>query len=192
MSEILSYFTLDKYPICKMYALTSYYYHKQNNKIKSEVMTPAVNLLDKLKIPYQLHQYHHDESAVSYGLEAAEKLAVDANKIFKTLVIETEKKELAVAIVPVEKLLNLKNIAKSLNCKKVTMAEPKRVQSTTGYVLGGVSPLGQKKRLSTVLDESANQFKTIFVSGGKRGLEIEISPTDLVKVLNAKTNAINS
>lgn len=155
-------------------------------------MTPAVKLLDKLKIPYQLHQYHHDEKAASYGLEAAEKLAVDAVKIFKTLVVETESKILAVAIVPVEKQLNLKSMAKSLNCKKVSMANPKRVQSSTGYVLGGVSPLGQKKRLTTVLDESANHCESIYVSGGKRGLEIEISPTDLVKALNAKTGAIVS
>jgi Cys-tRNA(Pro)/Cys-tRNA(Cys) deacylase len=154
-------------------------------------MTPAVKLLNKLKIPYQLHQYHHDELAVSYGLEAAEKLAVDAKKIFKTLVVELENKDLAVAIVPVENQLNLKSIAKVLQCKKVTMAEPKRVQSTTGYVLGGVSPLGQKKRLTTVLDSSGNQLDSIFVSGGKRGLEIELSPNDLVKILNAKTNAIS-
>lgn len=155
-------------------------------------MTPAVKLLDKLKVSYQLHQYHHDETAQSYGLEAAEKLAVDAEKIFKTLVIETDCKELAVAILPVEKQLNLKRIAKLLSCKKVSMADPKRVQTTTGYVLGGVSPLGQKKHLSTVLDNSANQFDSIFISGGKRGLEIELSPLDLIKVLNAKTNVISS
>lgn len=155
-------------------------------------MTPAVKLLDKLKIPYQLHQYHHDETAASYGLEAAEKLAVDAAQIFKTLVVETESKILAVAIVPVEKQLNLKSMAKSLNCKKSSMADPKRVQASTGYVLGGVSPLGQKKRLTTVLDNSANQYESIFVSGGKRGLEIEISPTELIKTLNAKTGEIAS
>lgn len=155
-------------------------------------MTPAVKLLEKLKIPYQLHQYHHDDTATSYGLEAAEKLAVSAEMIFKTLVVETENKTLAVAIVPVEKQLNLKSIAKSLPCKKVAMADPKRVQTTTGYVLGGVSPFGQKKRLSTILDTSAKQFDNIFVSGGKRGLEIEISPKDLVKVLNAKTSAISN
>ncbi|GAA6206630.1 Cys-tRNA(Pro) deacylase [Thalassotalea sp. SU-HH00458] len=148
-------------------------------------MTPAVKLLDKLKIAYQLHQYHHDESAASYGLEAAEKLAVDAKKIFKTLVVEMENKSLAVAIVPVENQLTLKNVAKVLKCKKVIMAEPKRVQTTTGYVLGGVSPLGQKKRLKTVIDKSSQQFSTIFVSGGKRGLEIEISPNDLILVLSA-------
>ncbi|MDT0605241.1 Cys-tRNA(Pro) deacylase [Thalassotalea castellviae] len=148
-------------------------------------MTPAVKLLDKLKIAYQLHQYHHDESAASYGLEAAEKLAVDAKKIFKTLVVEMENKSLAVAIVPVENQLTLKNVAKALKCKKVTMADPKRVQTTTGYVLGGVSPLGQKKRLKTVIDKSSQQFSTIFVSGGKRGLEIEISPNDLILVLSA-------
>jgi Cys-tRNA(Pro)/Cys-tRNA(Cys) deacylase len=154
-------------------------------------MTPAVKLLDKLNIPYQLHHYHHDDSATSFGLEAAEKLAVNAEMIFKTLVVETEDNTLAVAIVPVDKQLNLKSIAKSLPCKKVVMADPKRVQTTTGYVLGGVSPFGQKKRLSTILDNSAVQFDSIFVSGGKRGLEIELSPKDLVTVLNAKTSAIS-
>lgn len=155
-------------------------------------MTPAVKLLDKLAIPYKLHHYHHEESAASFGLEAAEKLAVNAEVIFKTLVVVTETKTLAVAIVPVDKQLNLKSIAKSLSCKRVAMADPKRVQTTTGYVLGGVSPFGQKKRLSTILDISATQFDSIFVSGGKRGLEIELSPKDLVTVLSAKTSAISS
>lgn len=153
-------------------------------------MTPAVKLLEKLKIPYHLHQYHHDETAASYGLEAAEKLAVDAALVFKTLVVETENKSLAVAIIPVEKQLNLKNIAKSLKCKKVSMADPKRVQSTTGYVLGGVSPLAQKKRLTTVLDDSANHCESIFVSGGKRGLEIEMTPIDLAIITQAKFAAV--
>jgi Cys-tRNA(Pro)/Cys-tRNA(Cys) deacylase len=155
-------------------------------------MTPAIKLLDKLKVYYQLHQYIHDESAESYGLEAAEKLTVNAKKIFKTLVVETDNKTLAVAIVPVENQLNLKSLAKSLKCKKVSMADTKRVQSTTGYVLGGVSPFGQKKTLVTVIDESSQQFSTIFVSGGKRGLEIEISPSELVKVLKGTVAAIKS
>lgn len=155
-------------------------------------MTPAIKLLEKLNVPFQLHQYHHDESANSYGLEAAEKLAVNANEIFKTLVVETENKQLAVAIIPVEKQLHLKNIAKLLRCKKVVMAEPKRVQTTTGYVLGGISPFGQKKRLTTMLDNSANAYDQIFVSGGKRGLEIALSPKDLIAVLNATPHVIST
>ena len=153
-------------------------------------MTPAVKLLDKLKITYQLHQYHHDESASSYGLEAAEKLSVDSRQIFKTLVVETETHALAVGIVPVEMQLNLKAMAKALGCKKLTMADPKKVQSTTGYVLGGVSPLGQKKRLKTVIDDGAQKFSSMFISGGKRGLEIELAPADLAKVIGANFVAI--
>ncbi|MCO4799053.1 MAG: Cys-tRNA(Pro) deacylase [Colwelliaceae bacterium] len=155
-------------------------------------MTPAVKLLDKLHVSYLLHQYEHDESAASYGLEAAEKLAVDDNQIFKTLVVETENKTLAVAIISVGNQLNLKSIAKLLKCKKVTMADPKRVQSTTGYVLGGVSPLGQKKRLTTVIDKSASHYESIFVSGGKRGLEIEIKPEKLANITNAIFAEISS
>lgn len=148
-------------------------------------MTPAVNLLDKRKISYQLHQYDHDSSAASYGLEAAEKLNVESKKIYKTLVVETEVSKLAVAIVPVDCQLNLKNVAKALNAKKVKMADPKKVHNTTGYVLGGVSPLGQKKQLQTIIDESAMKLSTIFVSGGKRGLEIELSPQDLSECLTS-------
>lgn len=149
-------------------------------------MTPAVKLLNKLKVPYQLHQYEHEETASSFGLEAAEKLSVDSTQIFKTLVVETELSNLAVAIVPVDYQLNLKNVAKALNCKKVKMANPKKVQSTTGYVLGGVSPLGQKKRLKTIIDASAQALTSMYVSGGKRGLEIELSAEDLSQCLNGK------
>ncbi len=154
-------------------------------------MTPATKLLDKLNIPYQLHQYSHDKTSKSYGLEAAEKLNINAEQIFKTLVVTTDNKELAVAIVPVERQLSLKQMAKAINAKKATMAEPHKVQTSTGYVLGGVSPFGQKKRLTTVADQSIMQFTSIFVSGGKRGLEIEIAPDDLTKVLNANCAAIS-
>lgn len=149
-------------------------------------MRPAVKLLEKLKIDYQLHQYQHDGGSGSYGLEAANKLGVIASSVFKTLIIETDQKQLAVAIIPVEHKLNLKKLAKSLKCKKVLMAEPLHVQSATGYVLGGVSPFGQKKRLTTFVDESCTNLQTMYVSGGKRGLEIAISPTALIKVTNAK------
>lgn len=153
-------------------------------------MTPAVLQLDKNNITYRLHQYHHDESAPSYGLEAAEKLNVDSQLIFKTLVVENEKGDLAVGIVPVEKQLNLKAMAKCLKCKKLTMADAKRAQSSTGYVLGGVSPLGQKKRLVTVIDSSAKDLKQLFISGGKRGLEIEMDPNHLAHLVSASFSPI--
>lgn len=151
-------------------------------------MTPAVNQAKKQKIAFELHSYTHDVNASSFGEEAAEKLAVDASRVFKTLVVNAitiHGEQLAVAIVPVENQLNLKAMAKALKAKKVKMADAKRVEATTGYVLGGVSPLGQKKRLTTVIDQSSTSFKTVFVSGGKRGLEIELSANDLAKVTQA-------
>ena len=148
-------------------------------------MTPAINLAKQRKLTYQLHEYTHDEGAASYGLEAAEKLAVAAIRIFKTLVVVTDLGTLAVAVVPVTTTLNLKKMAKALGCKKVQMAEPKQVERSTGYVLGGVSPLGQKKRLSTVIDSSAAEQITIYVSAGRRGLEIELPPAQLATTLNA-------
>jgi len=152
-------------------------------------MTPAVKQAKKQKIPFELHHYSHDVHARSFGLEAAEKLAVDARQVFKTLVVSTiinNNEQLAVAIIPVECQLNLKLMAKALNTKKVQMAEAKRVESTTGYVLGGVSPLGQKKHLRTLIDSTSELFTTIFVSGGKRGLEIELSAKDLAQMTKAK------
>ncbi len=144
-------------------------------------MTPAVNLAKKLKINFQLHEYHHDAHSESYGLEAAEKLQVEPKLVFKTLVVQDDNDKL-----PVEHLLNLKKIAKAIGSKKAQMADPKLVERTTGYVLGGVSPLGQKKRLPTVIDQSAQHFATIYCSGGRRGLEIELSPSDLAGAVNAK------
>lgn len=148
-------------------------------------MTPAVNLAKKLKIDFILHEYEHDPASQSYGLEAVEKMGVEACRVFKTLVVQDDQDKLAVAVVPVEHLLNLKKIAKAIGAKKAQMADPKLVERTTGYVLGGVSPLGQKKRLPTVIDSSAENFDTMYCSAGKRGLEIELSPQDLAKALNA-------
>ena len=149
-------------------------------------MTPAINLADKLKLSYRIHEFDHDASAASFGLEAAAKMKVDGAQIFKTLVVQTDSKALAVAIIPVTTTLNFKKMAKALGCKKVQLAEPNLVLKSTGYVLGGVSPLGQKKRLPTVIDDSATNFATIFVSAGRRGLEIELSPKDLATALTAK------
>lgn len=148
-------------------------------------MTPAVKLLQKLKVDFQLHEYQHEPSALSYGLEAAEKLAVDPQRVFKTLVIQSESGELWVTIVPVCQQLSLKKAAKAAGCKKMQMANKQLVEKTTGYLVGGVSPFAQKKRLQTLLDLSALSEHSIFVSGGKRGLEIEILATQLSHILNA-------
>lgn len=149
-------------------------------------MTPAINLAKQRSLDYQLHEYTHDSNAVSFGLEAAEKLSIDAAQVFKTLVVATDLGTLAVAILPVATTLNLKKMAKALVCKKVKMAEPKQVERSTGYVLGGVSPLGQKKHLITVIDVSAQAQPTIYVSAGRRGLEIELPAAQLANTLNAR------
>ena len=153
-------------------------------------MTPAIQLAKQRGLDYQLHEYTHDSSAASYGLEAAEKLGVEVKQVFKTLVVSTDHGSLAVAILPVDKTLNFKKMAKALTCKKVQMADPKQVERSTGYVLGGVSPLGQKKRLATIIDSSAEQQPTIYVSAGRRGLEIELPPIQLADTLEAHFAAI--
>ena len=159
-------------------------------------MTPAIDLAKKRDLDYRIHEYTHDSHAASFGLEAAEKLGVAVTQVFKTLVVSTDTGDLAVAVLPVDKTLNFKKMAKALSankllsCKKVQMADPKQVARSTGYVLGGVSPLGQKKRLKTVIDSSAQDQTTVYVSGGRRGLEIELPPAQLAKTLDAHFSAI--
>ncbi len=148
-------------------------------------MTPAINCLKKAKIKYQLHQYEHDPQAGSYGEEAAHKLSISSDRVFKTLLVKLDGKELAVAVIPVSKQLNLKLAAAAFRGKKAVMADPKAVERATGYVLGGVSPLGQKKRLRSVIDESSSSWDSIYVSGGRRGLDIELSPADLASLIGA-------
>lgn len=149
-------------------------------------MTPAIKLLIKLKIPHSVHTYEHDPNHGAYGIEAAEKLGIDPAKVFKTLIIELDSGKFACAIIPVAESLNLKNAAKALGAKKAGMARIEDAERSTGYIKGGVSPFGQKKRLPTILDASAEELQTLLVSGGKRGLDIELSTQDLLKTLGAK------
>lgn len=154
--------------------------------LRSYLVTPAVVFAKKHNLRFSLHQYEHDAEHSSFGLEAAEKLNLPPNQVFKTLVVELDNHQLAVAVLPVTHQLNLKLAAKALGMKKAQMAEPQKVERTTGYVLGGVSPLGQKKRLPTVIDISAQQLESLYISGGRRGLEIQLPPDELLRALNAK------
>ncbi|GGY69596.1 Cys-tRNA(Pro)/Cys-tRNA(Cys) deacylase [Cellvibrio zantedeschiae] len=142
-------------------------------------MTPAIKALQKAKINFKTHEYSHDPAAESYGLEAAEKMGVDAARVFKTLVVMLDAKDYAVGVIPVSDMLSMKQIAKAAGAKKAAMADKTDVERITGYVLGGVSPLGQKKRLKTFIHSSAQGLPTIFFSAGRRGLEIEMAPQDL-------------
>ncbi|MDN6298082.1 MAG: Cys-tRNA(Pro) deacylase [Halomonas sp.] len=148
-------------------------------------MTPAIDAAKKAHVAFATHTYTHDESAASYGLEAAEKLGVTPECIFKTLVVLLDGKRLAVGIVPVESQLGLKQLARVAGAKKAAMAPPAEVERATGYVLGGVSPLGQKKRLPTFIDTSAEALDEVYVSAGKRGLEITLAPADLAALTAA-------
>ncbi|WP_353571959.1 Cys-tRNA(Pro) deacylase [Candidatus Albibeggiatoa sp. nov. BB20] len=155
-------------------------------------MTPAIKAAQKAKIEYLVHEYNHDSNADSYGEEAAQALGIDTQQVFKTLLVSAPefKEKVAVGIVPVSGQLDLKAIARQLKAKKVVMANPKDAETLTGYVLGGISPLGQKKRLQMVLDETALNFDTIYVSAGKRGLEIELKPDDLIALCQAAVDNI--
>ena len=155
-------------------------------------MTPAINLLKKNKCDFKVHKYDHDPACTDFGNEAVEKLGLDAKQVYKTLLVELTPKELVVCVLPVSNQLSLKEVATAFDVKKAVMANKDEAQKVTGYLLGGISPLGQKKLLKTVLDESVNNFETIFISGGKRGLDIEVKPSDLVKLLKAKIYEIKA
>ena len=149
-------------------------------------MTPALDLLKKHRAEHRVHSYEHDPKSASYGLEAAEKLGLDPQQVFKTLLASSEKGELLVAVVPVVGTLDLKALAHAAGVKKCEMADPAAAQRATGYLIGGISPLGQKKRLRTFIDESAQNFATIHVSAGRRGLEVELAAAVLAEHTQGK------
>jgi Cys-tRNA(Pro)/Cys-tRNA(Cys) deacylase len=146
--------------------------------------TPATALLAKQKVDHTLHSYTHDPRHDSYGLEAAEALDVAPERVFKTLLAEVDG-ALVVGIVPVTGQLDLKALAAAVGGKRAKLAEVAAAERATGYVAGGISPLGQRKRLPTVLDASAEKFDTMFCSAGRRGLEMELAPGDLARLLGA-------
>jgi len=148
-------------------------------------MTPAINNLKKKKITFLVHSYDHDPKCMAYGEEAAEKLKISPGRIFKTLIVSLENKSPAVALVPVSGQLDLKRMSNVCGSKRATMADKNEVVRSTGYLLGGVSPIAQKKQLTTVIDESALNFDRVYVSAGRRGLQIEISPEILGELTHA-------
>jgi Cys-tRNA(Pro)/Cys-tRNA(Cys) deacylase len=151
---------------------------------KDSAATPATVALTRADVSFSVHAYDHDPSAPSYGLEAAELLGLPPSQVFKTLLVDTGT-ALAVGIVPVATTLDLKAMATAVGAKKVSMADPAVAARVTGYVVGGISPVGQKKQLPTVVDSSASAFETIYVSGGRRGFDIGLSPADLLTVTRA-------
>lgn len=157
-------------------------------------MTPAINAAKKAKVVFQVLEYSHDPAAESYGEEAAELLGLNPDEVFKTLLVSLSghKSPLAVAVLPVSHKLSLKAIAKAVGAKKAEMADPKVAERTTGYILGGISPLGQKKALPTVVDASAEGLTRIHVSAGRRGLEIALAPNDLLSLTRGSFAAITA
>jgi Cys-tRNA(Pro)/Cys-tRNA(Cys) deacylase len=152
--------------------------------------TPAILAAERAGIRVTVHQYDHDPAAEAFGLEAAAALGVPVERVFKTLIAQIDGKRHAVAIIPVAARLSLKAIAAATGGKRAEMAQPADAERITGYVVGGISPLGQRKALPSVLDESALAHPTIFVSGGRRGLDIEIAPADLVRLTRGVTAAL--
>ncbi|MFJ7276282.1 Cys-tRNA(Pro) deacylase [Kitasatospora sp. NPDC098663] len=151
--------------------------------------TPATVALETAAVPFTVHAYEHDPAAASYGGEAAEVLGVAAERVFKTLVADVDG-VLTVGVVPVAGQLDLKALAAAVGGKRAAMADPAAAERSSGYVLGGISPLGQRRPLRTVVDASALAHPTVYVSGGRRGLEVELAPADLVTLTGARTAPI--
>jgi len=148
-------------------------------------MTRAISILKQHKIPYQLHEYTHEAGVSSYGMEAAAKLSVDPARILKTLIVQSEDGRFHVCVIPVVTQLNLKRAAAALGVKKIELAGQADAARMTGYVIGGISPIGQKRQLPTFIDSCAEGFESVYVSGGRRGLDIELAPGDLGRLVQA-------
>ncbi len=151
--------------------------------------TPATVALTAAGIEFTAHAYDHDPANTNFGLEAASALGLDPEQVFKTLLADVDG-SLVVGIVPVTGKLDLKALAAAVGGKKAEMADPKLAERRTGYVVGGISPIGQKMQHATVIDETAELFDTVFVSGGRRGLDLELAPRDLASITNATFAAI--
>jgi Cys-tRNA(Pro)/Cys-tRNA(Cys) deacylase len=147
-------------------------------------MTPAVRALEAAGIEFSIHEYDRGDDLKDFGREAADALDLPYDQVFKTLVVDGDN-GLAVAVLPVSCLLSMKLVATALGIKRVAMADPRAAERSSGYVVGGISPLGQRKALPTVIDETAELFDLVYVSGGKRGMDVAIAPDDLVRVLGA-------
>ena len=161
---------------------------KIGSMAKHSAGTPATVALTRAKVAHTLHPYEHDAGNTHFGDEAVAATGQMPERVFKTLLVSCQgsKERLGVAVVPVSTQLDLKAVASALGAKKAAMADPSEAEKITGYVVGGISPLGQKKKLPTVLDASAMVYPSIFVSGGRRGLQVELSPDDLVFLTQAK------
>lgn len=156
---------------------------------KRSAGTPALTALAAAGVPFTVHEYAHDARAESYGTEAAEAMGVDPARVLKTLFADLDG-TLAVGVVPVTGQLDLKALARALGGRRAAMADPKAAERATGYVVGGISPLGQRRAHPTVVDESALEHPTVFVSAGRRGLEVELSPDELVRLTGARVAAL--
>ncbi|WEV72881.1 Cys-tRNA(Pro) deacylase [Bifidobacterium sp. ESL0790] len=166
---------------------------KKHKKAAGTASTPATRELTEAGIPFKIYEYEHssDHMSEGYGLEGAEKLGIDPHQAFKTLMADTGS-ERVIGVVPVSGHLDMKDLAAAVGAKKAAMADPKVAQRESGYVVGGISPLGQRTKHQTVIDESAMDFDEILVSGGKRGFSVGVNPHDLVKVLGAKVAKIGT
>jgi Cys-tRNA(Pro)/Cys-tRNA(Cys) deacylase len=153
--------------------------------------TPATIALERARIPFRVHEYAHDPRHESYGLEASQALGVPPGRVFKTLIAEVDG-GLVAGVVPVGGQLDLKALAAAVGGKRAALAEVAAAERATGYVAGGISPVGQRRRLPVVLDRSAMDHATVFCSGGRRGLEIELAPADLVRAAAAAVAEIGS
>lgn len=153
--------------------------------------TAAVALLARERVAFTVHEYAHDPAAASYGLEAAAALGRDPGQVFKTLLVVHER-DWAVAVLPVSARLSLRAAAAALGWKRAALAEPRLAERRTGYVVGGISPLGQKTPSPTLLDDSAVAWPTVLVSGGRRGLDVELPPAELLRLTGGRTAALRS